>query len=114
MGRDAIPWFDRFREQRRAYMAQRPADVDQPMRLRPGADLRQARRKRFAHAAIINILHVHHLETRLLHQVLRIKRRIRRQSRLRNQRFPVWMCIQAAFRISEDVDFNLAHARVEL
>ena len=27
MGRDAIPWFDRFREQRRAYMAQRPADV---------------------------------------------------------------------------------------
>jgi CubicO group peptidase (beta-lactamase class C family) len=27
MRRDAIPWFDRFREQRRAYMAQRPADV---------------------------------------------------------------------------------------
>jgi Domain of unknown function (DUF3471) len=27
MGRDVIPWFDRFREQRRAYMAQRPADV---------------------------------------------------------------------------------------
>jgi len=27
MGREAIPWFDRFREQRRAYMAQRPADV---------------------------------------------------------------------------------------
>jgi Domain of unknown function (DUF3471) len=27
MGRDAIPWLDRFREQRRAYMAQRPADV---------------------------------------------------------------------------------------
>jgi CubicO group peptidase (beta-lactamase class C family) len=27
MGRDAIPWFDRFREQRSAYMAQRPADV---------------------------------------------------------------------------------------
>ncbi len=27
IGRDAIPWFDRFREQRRAYMAQRPADV---------------------------------------------------------------------------------------
>jgi CubicO group peptidase (beta-lactamase class C family) len=26
-GRDAIPWFDRFREERRAYMAQRPADV---------------------------------------------------------------------------------------
>jgi CubicO group peptidase (beta-lactamase class C family) len=27
MCRDAIPWFDRFREQRRAYIAQRPADV---------------------------------------------------------------------------------------
>ena len=27
MRRDALPWFDRFREQRRAYMAQRPADV---------------------------------------------------------------------------------------
>jgi CubicO group peptidase (beta-lactamase class C family) len=27
MGRNVIPWFDRFREQRRAYMAQRPADV---------------------------------------------------------------------------------------
>jgi CubicO group peptidase (beta-lactamase class C family) len=27
MGRDAIPWYDRFREQRRAYMAQRPADI---------------------------------------------------------------------------------------
>ncbi|MFZ0600798.1 MAG: serine hydrolase domain-containing protein, partial [Roseiarcus sp.] len=27
MGRDVIPWFDRFREQRRAYMTQRPADV---------------------------------------------------------------------------------------
>ena len=27
IGRDAIPWFDRFREQRRSYMAQRPADV---------------------------------------------------------------------------------------
>jgi CubicO group peptidase (beta-lactamase class C family) len=27
MGREAIPWFDRFREQRRAYMAQRPADA---------------------------------------------------------------------------------------
>ncbi|WP_438393229.1 serine hydrolase [Caballeronia sp. DA-9] len=27
MGKDAIPWFDRFRELRRAYVAQRPADV---------------------------------------------------------------------------------------
>ncbi len=27
MGSDAIPWFDRHREQRRAYTAQRPADV---------------------------------------------------------------------------------------
>jgi len=27
MGKDATPWFDRFRESRRAYVAQRPADV---------------------------------------------------------------------------------------
>jgi hypothetical protein len=84
------------------------------VRLRPGAHLRQTRRKRFARAAIINILHVHHLETGLLHEVLRIKRRIRRQSRLGDQRLPVGMCIQAAFRISEDIDFNLAHSCVEL
>jgi hypothetical protein len=27
IGKDAIPWFDRFRESRRAYVAQRPVDV---------------------------------------------------------------------------------------
>lgn len=27
IGKDAIPWFDRFREPRRAYIAQRPADI---------------------------------------------------------------------------------------
>jgi CubicO group peptidase (beta-lactamase class C family) len=27
IGRDVIPWFNRFREQRRAYLAQRPADL---------------------------------------------------------------------------------------
>ena len=40
MGRDVIPWFDRFREQRRAYMAQRPADV--AAKARRGAPMRRA------------------------------------------------------------------------
>ena len=37
---DAIPWFTRFREQRRAYMAQRPADGQRRRWRRPDAPSR--------------------------------------------------------------------------
>ena len=84
------------------------------MRMRPGAHFFEARFEGLAHAAIVDVLHVHHLEARLQHHALRVERRIGRKLRLGHHPRPGGMREAAAFAVGEDVELDLPHAAVEL
>ncbi len=84
------------------------------MRMRPRAHLFEARLEGLAHAAIVDVLHVHHLEARLHHHALGVERRIGRKMRLGHHARPGGMREAAAFAVGKDVELDLPHAAVEL
>ena len=84
------------------------------MSVRPLPHFLKACGEGLAVAAVVDILHVHDLEARLIHDVVRIEGRIRRQPCRFNHVRTVGVRVLAALAVSIDVELNLADAAVKL
>ena len=85
------------------------------MLLRPIPDRRKATHKGVAAYSLIQILDMHHLESRLLHLMLRVEVRVRRQARSRDHLHDRRMCKPSPpLRVVVDIDLHLAHSARKL
>ena len=84
------------------------------VRARPCADLCEAGDERLAVAAVVDVLDVHHLEAGLGHDAVGVKGWVRGEAcgsyHLRSE----GMSVAAAVGVGEDIEFELAHAALEL
>ena len=84
------------------------------MRARPCADLREAGGEGLAVTAVVEILHVHDLETGLEHDAVGSKGGSAGQAGGGDHLRAGRMRVAAALRICEDIELELAHAAIEL
>ena len=70
--------------------------------------------ERMAGAPFVEILNMHHLKAGLVHLMLRIEVRVRRQSCRRNVTNNRRMSKSSALWVREDIDLNLSHTTGEL
>ena len=84
------------------------------MGTRPLPHLLQTSREWLTGAPIVDVLDVHHLESRFAHHSVGIEVRIRRKLRSSNHRRPRRMGVEPAFAISVDIKFDLTNPAIEL